>query len=114
VEVRHVSQGVRPKGQMKGSQPSVPCVEQLLSCALMEVANGLFGYSILKMSIGATVGKSLICTCAPVLEVIISKSTIVTMVVKNLHAMLFGEVLEGSLGIDCLLQSETSCHMNIL
>jgi hypothetical protein len=103
VEVRCISQGVRPKGQMKGSWPLVPCVEQLLSCALTEVANGLFGYSILKMSIDATEGKSLICTCAGVLEVIIGKSTIVAMVVKNSHAMLFGRVLEGLLGINCLL-----------
>ncbi len=108
MKVRRVSQGVRPKGQMKGSRPSVPCVEQLLSCALTEVANGLFGYSILKMSIDAIEGKSLICTCTRVLEVIIGKSTIVAMVVKNLHAMLFSEVLEDSLGIDCLVQSEAS------
>ncbi len=114
MEVHHVSQGVRPKGQIKGSRPLVPCMEQLLSCALTEVANGLFGYSILKMSIDATEGKSLIYTCAQVLEVIIGKSTIVAMVVKNLHAMLFGKVLDGLLGIDCLLQSETSHQMNIL
>ncbi len=103
MEVRRVSPSVRPKGQMKGSQPLVPCMEQLLSRALTEVANGLFGYSILKMSIDATEGKSLICTCARVLEVIVGKSAIVAMVVKNLHAMLFGKVLEGSLGIGCLL-----------
>jgi hypothetical protein len=99
---------------MKGSRPLVPCVEQLLSCTLTEVANGLSGYSILKMSIDTTEGKSLICTCACVLEIIIGKSTIVAMVVQNLHAMLFGKVLEGLLGIDCLLQSETSHQMNIL
>ncbi len=99
---------------MKGSRPLVPCVEQLLSRALTEVANGLFGYSILKMSIDATEGKSLICTCARVLEVIIGELTIVAMVVKNSHAMLFGKVLEGSLGVNCLLQSEASHQMNIL
>jgi hypothetical protein len=99
---------------MKGSRPSMPCVEQLLSHALTEVTNGLFGYSSLKMSIDAAEGKSLICICACVLEVIIGESTIVAMVVKNLHAMLFSEVLEGLLGIDCLLQSEASHQMNIL
>jgi hypothetical protein len=99
---------------MKGSRPLVPCMEQLLTCTLTEVANGLFGYSILKMSIDATESKSLICTCPRVLEVIIGESTIVAMVVKNLHTMLFGEVLEGLLGVDCLLQSETSYQMNIL
>ncbi len=99
---------------MKGSQPLVPCVEQLLSRTLTEVTNGLFGYFILKMSIDATEGKLLICTCACVLEVIIGESTIVAMVVKNLHAMLFGKVLEGLLGVDCLLRSETSHQMNIL
>jgi hypothetical protein len=56
---------------MKGSQPLVPCMEQLLSPALTKVANDLFGYSILKMSIDTTEGKSLICTCTRVLEVII-------------------------------------------
>jgi hypothetical protein len=99
---------------MKGSRPSVPCVEQLFSCALMEVANGLFGYSILKTIIAATEGNSLIHTCAHILEVIIGESTIVAMVVKNSHAMLFGKVLKGSLGVECLLQSETSHQMNVL
>ncbi len=114
MEVRRISQGVRLKGQIKGSRPSVPCMEQLLSCALTEVANDLFGYSILKMSIDAAEGNSLICTCARILEVIIGKSTIVAMIVKNLHAMLFGKVLEGSLGVNCLLRSETSHQMNVL
>jgi hypothetical protein len=36
------------------------------------------------------------------------------MVVKNLHAMLFGKVLEGLLGVNCLLRSETSHQMNVL
>jgi hypothetical protein len=106
--------GRKAKGPDEGQQPSVSCVEQLLSRALTEVANGLFGYFILKMSIDATEGKLLICTCARVLEVIIGKSTIVAMVVKNLHAMLFGEVLKGLLGIGCLLPSEMSHQMNIL
>ncbi len=91
VKVRRIFQGIRPKGQMKGSRPLVPRMEQLLSRALTEVANGLFGNSILKMSIDATVGKSLICTCPRILEIIIGESTIVAMVVKNLHAMLFGK-----------------------
>ncbi len=99
---------------MKGSRPSVPCMEQLLSCALAEVVNGLFGYSILKTSIDAAEGNSLIRTCACILEVIVSESTIVTMVVKNLHAMLFGKVLEGLFGVDCLLRSETSHQINVL
>jgi hypothetical protein len=99
---------------MKGSRPSGPCVEHLLSCALREVVNGFFGYSILKMSIDTTESKSLICTCAHILEVIIGKLTIVAMVVKNLHTMLFSKVLKGSLGVNCLLRSETSHQMNIL
>ena len=99
---------------MKGSWPSVPCMEQLLSCALTEVANGLFGYSILKMSIDAAEGNSLIRTCACILEVIVGKLTIVAMVVKNSHTMLFGKVLEGLLGIDCLLRSETRHQINVL
>ncbi len=114
MEVRRILQGVRPKGQMKGSRPLVPCMEQLLSCALTEVANGLFGYSILKMSIDAAEGNSLIHTCACILEVIVSESTIVAMVVKNLHIMLFSKVLEGSFGVNCLLRSETSQQINVL
>ena len=100
---------------MKGSRPLVPCMlEQLLSCALTEVVNGLFGYSILKMSIDTVEGDSLICTCACILEVIVSELTIVAMVVKNLHTMLFSKVLEGSFGVDCLLRSETSHQINVL
>ena len=114
MEVHRISQGVRPMGQMKDSQPLVPCMAQLLSCALTEVGNGLFGYSILKMSIDAAKGNSLICTCACILEVIVDELTIVTMVVKNLHAMLFGKVLKSSFGVDCLLQSETSHQINVL
>ncbi len=99
---------------MKGSRPLVPCMKQLFSCALTEVANGLFGYSILKMSVDAAEGDSLIRTCACILEIIVNESTIVAMVVKNSHTMLFGKVLEGSLGVDCLLQSETSHKINVL
>jgi hypothetical protein len=89
-------------------------MEQLLSCALTEVLNGLFGYSILKMSIDAVEGNSLIHTCACILEVIVGESTLAAMVVKNLHTMLFGKVLEGLFGIVCLLQSETSHQINVL
>ena len=114
MEVHCISQGVRPKGQMTGSRPLVPCMEQLLSCALTEVANGLFDYSILKMSVDAAEGDSLIHTCACILEVIVGKLTIVAMLVKNSHTMLFGKVLEGLLGVNCLLRSETSHQMNVL
>ena len=99
---------------MKGSWPSVPCMEQLLSCALTQVANGLVGYSILKTRIAVAEGNSLIRTCACILEVIVSELTIVAMVVKNLHTMLFSKVLEGSFGVDCLLRSETSHQINVL
>ena len=99
---------------MKGSQPLVSCMEQLLSCTLTEVADGLFGYSILKMSIDATEGNLSIRTCAGILEVIVGELTIVAIVVKNSHTMLFGKVLEGSLGVDCLQQSETSHKINVL
>ena len=106
--------GCKAKGPDEG-QPAIGAIRGAISFSRSHGdCKWPFQLSILKMSINTTEGKSLICSCTRVLEVIIGKSTIVAMVVKNLHAMLFGKVLEGLLGVNCLLQSEMSHQMNIL
>jgi hypothetical protein len=106
--------GHKAKGPDEG-QPAIGAIRGAISFSRSHGdCKWPFQLSILKMSINTTEGKSLICTCTRILDVIIGESTIVAMVVKNLHTMLFGEVLEGSLGVNCFLQSEMSHQMNIL
>jgi len=97
-----------------GSRPSMPCMEQLFTCASTELMNGFLGYSILEVGIDATEGEALVSACACIFEIVVSKSTIVTTVMQDSHTMLFGKVLESSFGINCLLRGETSHQVNLL
>ncbi len=66
--------------------------------ALREVPDGLFGNSILKMRVDTTEGESLAGLLARRLEVIVSKSAIVAMVVLNCDAVLFCKSFECKFG----------------
>jgi hypothetical protein len=74
-----------------GSQPSMLHVEQLFPCALLEVANSLLSYSILEMNIDAAEGETLICACACIFEIVVGISTIVAMIIQDLHTMLLSK-----------------------
>ncbi len=52
-------------------QPASPHVEQLLACALQEVADRAFGYAILEVSIHATEGEMLALLVAGLFESVV-------------------------------------------
>ncbi len=74
------------------------CVEQLLACALREVADGALGDAILEAGIDATEGELLSRVVAGLLESIVLEAPVVAVVVEDLHTMLSGECLEGAFG----------------
>ena len=77
-------------------------------------SNSLLSYSILEMGIDAAKGETLICTHTCRFEIVVSKLTIVAMVMQNSHAMLLGKVLKSSFGVESLLCSERSHQVNVL
>ena len=78
------------------------CVEQLFPRTLAEVPNGLLSDTILEMGVDATESEPLICARTCSFEFVVGKLTIV-VVMQYFDAVLLGKVLEGSLGVDCLL-----------
>jgi hypothetical protein len=83
--------------------PTMMWVEQLFPCTLAEVPNGLLSDPILEMGVDAAESEPLICTRTCSFEVVVGKLTIVAMVMQYFDAVLIGKVLEGSLGVYCLL-----------
>ena len=69
-------------------------MQELLSGALQEVADGMLGNSILEMRNDPAEGELLLVLLACLLECIVRKSTIVAMVVFDGYAVLGGELLE--------------------
>ncbi len=59
MEERGVTQCVGPQREVHCSQPSSPGVQQLLACALREVANAALGDAILEVGVDDTEGKLL-------------------------------------------------------
>ncbi len=76
------------------------CVEQLLACALREIADGPLGDAVLEVGIDATKGVLLSSIVAASLleDVVVEAPIIVAVVMLDPHAMLDGEGLEGTLG----------------
>jgi hypothetical protein len=58
-------------------------VEQVFPCTLAEVLNSLLSYSILEMVVDTAEGETLICACAHSFEIVVSKSTIVAIVMQK-------------------------------
>ncbi len=81
---------------------------------LREVPDGLFGNSILKMRVDATEDESLAGLLARQLEVIVSKSAIVAMVVLNRDAMLFCKLFECEFGCNHFVVRQGRHQVNVL
>ncbi len=90
-----------PEGQVDGGRPALACVEELLPCTLLEVPDGLFWDAVLEMSIDSTEGETLPFCTAAVFVGVVCKSSIVSVVVEDMDAVLLGKVLEGLLGFHC-------------
>jgi hypothetical protein len=99
---------------MNGSWQLMTYVQQLFPCTLAEVANGFLGKPILEMGFDTTEGEALPCTLASLFEVFFCKLSIIPMIMKDLDAMLLGEMLKSFIGFEGLLQSELGHEMAVL
>ena len=79
-------------------RPASACVEQLLACALREIADRVLGDVILEVGIDVAEGELLSRIVAGLSEGIVLEMPIIAMVVEDLHAVLGGECLEGTFG----------------
>ncbi len=79
-------------------------MEQLLACALREVANDSLSDAILKVCIYPTKGVLLLCNVACLAEGVVVVLPIVAVVVKNLDPMLCSILFKGKLGGHCFLR----------
>ena len=78
-------------------------MEQLLACALREIADRALGDAILEVGIDAAEGELLSGVVAGLLEGVVIESPVVAVVMLDSHAVLGGEGLEGAFGLDSLL-----------
>jgi hypothetical protein len=81
VKVGCIAQGIWPQSKVDCLQPAGAHMEQLLLCAFQEVSDGLLGNAILEVGIYPTEGELLPCPMACLLEGIVMKASIVTMIV---------------------------------
>ncbi len=95
MEVDGAPEGIWLKGQVNGGRPLLACMEELLPCALSGVPDGLFCNVVLEMGIDSTESETLPHCTAAVLEGVVCKLSIVTVVVEDTDAMLLGKVLKG-------------------
>jgi hypothetical protein len=71
VEEHGIVQGIGPQRKVHRCGPSSPGVQQLLACALGEVANAALGDTILEVGVDAAKGKLLTSIVACLLEGIV-------------------------------------------
>jgi hypothetical protein len=89
-------------------------MEELLPRALADVADSLLCNAILEVGIDTTKGKSLSLCTATLLECIVRKASIFAVVVKDVDAMLLGEVLKHAHSIHRLFRGEHGHQMDVL
>jgi hypothetical protein len=102
--------GIWPKGNAERLRPALACIKKLLPGALGQVLDGSLHYSMLKVGIDPAEGKLLIALLARHLEVVVGKSTIVTVVMLYPDAVLGSKLFECLLGFNCFQQVEIACH----
>jgi hypothetical protein len=114
VEVDSTPECVRSEGQVDGGRPALARMEELLPRTLPEISDGFLCNAILEVGIDPTEGESMFFGAAAVLEGVVCKSSVVAVVVEDADAMLFGEVLEGLLGIHGFLGGKFGHQMDVL
>ncbi len=90
MEERGIAQGVWPQRKVNCLWPASASVQQLLACALQEIADGALGNAILEVSIYATEGELLARVLACLLEHIVGESNVVAVIMLNFYAVLGG------------------------
>ncbi len=83
-------------------------------CTLPEIFNGFLCNAILEVGIDPTEGESLSFRTAAVLEGVVCKLSVVTVVVEDADAVLLGKVLEGLLGVHGFFGGELCHQMDVL
>ena len=83
-------------------RPASTSMEQLLAGALQQIPNYTLGNFILKVGIHATKSKLLVVGLTCLLEGIVDKLSVVTVIVLDADAMLSGKLLKHLLGKDGL------------
>ncbi len=87
---------------MDGSRPALVHMKELFWGTLLKVPDGLFRNVVLEMGVDPTEGETLPLCTAAVLEGVVSKLSIVAMVVEDTDAVLLDKVLEGLFGLNHL------------
>ena len=106
IPVGGLAQGVGPQRHVDGVRPARLGKDQLLSRRFGEVANGLLGYSVLKMGIDAAERERLPGLVAVADEGIVLEATIVGVIATDIDTMVTGKALECLLGSNRLLAGE--------
>ena len=114
MEVDSTPEFIRPEGQVDGGRPALAHMEELLPRTLLEISDGFLCNAILEVGIDPTEGESLSFCTAAVLEGVVCKMSVVAVIVEDADAVLFGEVLEGLLGIHGFLGGELCHQMDVL
>ncbi len=114
MEVDSTPECIMPEGQVDGGRPALSHMEELLPHTLPEISDSFLYNAILEVGIDPTEGESLSFGAAAVLEGVVCKTSIVTVVVEDADAMLLGEVLEGLLGFHGLLGGELGHQIDVL
>ncbi len=81
MKVGCIAQGIWPHSEVDCLRPAGARMEQLLPCAFREVSDGSLGDAILEVGIYPTEGELLPCLMACLLEGIVVKASVVTMIV---------------------------------
>jgi hypothetical protein len=89
-------------------------MEELLHCALTEVADGLLCNVALEVGVDPAKGKTLSRCAATVLEGIAHKASIVAVVVEDADAMLLGKVLKRALSFHGLSRGNLGHQVDVL
>ncbi len=114
MEVNGAPEGIWPKGQVDGGQPSLVCMEELLPCTLPKVSDGLFCNAILEVGVDPTEGESLPLCTAAVFEGVVCKLSVVAVVMEDADAVLSSKVSKGLFGFHCLFEGELGHQVDVL
>ena len=92
-------------------RPSVGCVEKRSSCTFGDVADALFGHTILVVCAHTTKCDCLVCSPHIINEGLVSEMAVVTMVVLDAYSMLLGHSFEGRLGFNGFFGCQVVVHV---
>ncbi len=105
-------QGIWPQSKVDCLWPAGVRMEQLLPCAFREVLDGLLGNAVLDVGIYPTEGELLPCLMACLLEGVVVKTSVVTMIVYDLDSVFCSVLFEGKLCSNCFVRLVVELEVN--